>query len=61
MSGGKGTEMRGITRIVAIVAIVLALQLGQSSKAAGGDGEVCFGCEDPCGSCLWIPEDIAWE
>jgi hypothetical protein len=53
--------MRGITRIVAIVAIVLALQLGQSSKAAAADGEVCFGCEDPCGGCLWIPDDIAWE
>ena len=53
--------MRGITRIVAIVAIVLTLQLGQSSKVAAGDGEVCLGCEDPCGGCLWIPEDIAWE
>jgi hypothetical protein len=53
--------MRGITRIVAIVAIVLALQLGQSSKAAAGDGEVCFGCENPCSGCVLIPEDIAWE
>jgi hypothetical protein len=53
--------MRGFTRIVAIVAIVLALQLGQSSKTAAADGEVCFGCEDPCAGCLWIPDNIAWE
>jgi len=50
--------MKGLTRIVAIVAIVLALQLGQSSRALA---DPCVGCEDPCGACAWIPDDITWE
>ncbi len=51
--------MKGLTRIVAILAIVLALQLAQPSKAVADDS--CTGCDDPCHDCVWIPNDIAWE
>ena len=50
--------MKGLTRILVIVGIVLALQLGQASRALA---DPCLGCEDPCAGCLWIPNDIAWE
>jgi hypothetical protein len=51
--------MKGLTRVVAIVAIVVSLQLAQASNALA-DG-CLLGCEDPCDSCASTPEDITWE
>jgi len=51
--------MKGLTRLVAILAIVLALQLAQSSKVVADDS--CTGCDDPCHDCVGNPNDIAWE
>jgi len=59
MASWKETEMKGLTRLVAILAIVLALQLAQSSKAVADDS--CTGCDDPCHDCVGNPNDIAWE
>jgi len=48
--------MKGLTRLVAILAIVLALQVGQGSTASADSG---VGTDDPC--CVWIPGDLTWE
>jgi hypothetical protein len=50
--------MSGLMRLVAILVIVLALQVGQSSKAMA-DG--CVVCDDPCSGCVLDPNDLTWE
>ena len=51
--------MNGLTRFVATLAIVLALQLGQSTQTLA---DPCADCDNPCSAdCVWDPNDVTWE
>ena len=51
--------MSGLTRFVATLAIMLALQLGQSTQTLA---DPCADCDNPCSAdCVWDPNDVTWE